>query len=156
MKTLLVISPAAKLELATWGWVAVLGKSVRKPGCEGTTVMLPVTAAALAGIPAQGVRAGSVMVSLALIGLPGLAQPLKPARVSSNRTGCGSGKNCKPLLLTIGAIVTANAREPAQVLASVAVIVKLKVPACDGVPVSAPPAARLNPFGKAPAVTVKV
>src|SRR5262245_45554682 len=90
-KTLLVTSPAAKLEFATVGCVALLGKSVRKPAPDGTTVMLPVTAAALAGMPAQTVRAGSVSVPLALIGAPGVVQPAKPARVSSKRTGAGNG-----------------------------------------------------------------
>src|SRR5262245_15519494 len=91
VKTLLVISPALKLELATVGWAALLGKSVRYPGPEGTTVMLPVTAAALAGIPEHPPWAGSVSVPLALMGTPGVVQPLKPKRVSSRRTGEGRG-----------------------------------------------------------------
>src|SRR5499426_878173 len=75
VKTLLVISAALKFELATVGCVASLGKSVRKPGPEGTTVMLPVTAAAAAGMPEHAVRAGSVKVALALMGALGLLQP---------------------------------------------------------------------------------
>src|SRR6185369_1216217 len=65
VKKLLVTSPALKLELATVGCVASLGKSVRKPGPDGTTVMLPMTAVALAGMVEQAVRTGCVRVELA-------------------------------------------------------------------------------------------
>src|ERR1043165_7798603 len=82
VKTLLVISPAPKLELATVGCEALLGNSVRKPPADGTTVMLPVMAAAPGGIPVQTPCAGSVSVPPALMGAPGLTQPENPARVS--------------------------------------------------------------------------
>src|SRR5215212_9645502 len=89
VKTLLVISPTLKLELATVGCVASLGKSVRYPAPAGTTVMLPVTAAASAGTPTQAVRAGSVKVEPCVIGVFGLLQPGRFGgllRVSSRRT----------------------------------------------------------------------
>src|SRR5215211_87341 len=93
VKKLLVISPALKLELATVGWVASLGNSVRKPGPEGTTVMLPMMAVALSGMVEQTVRAACVRVELAASAPTPMVQPETPAplRVSSNRTGAANG-----------------------------------------------------------------
>src|SRR5262245_7048135 len=88
VKKLLVISPALKLELATVGCVASLGNSVRKPGAEGTTVILPMTAVASGGMVEQTVRAACVRVELAASAPTAVVQPDIPAplRVSSKRT----------------------------------------------------------------------
>jgi len=51
---------------------------------------------------------------------------------------------------------TVYARAPVQPAASVALMVKLKVPDVFGVPASAPFDARVSPPGNAPALTVKL
>jgi hypothetical protein len=77
---------------------------------------------------------------------------LASGRVSSKRTGAASGKNISPLPLTI----TVYDRVPVHPVLSVAVTVKLNVPAAVGVPVKPPPLAKFNPLGKLPVVLAKV
>ena len=54
------------------------------------------------------------------------------------------------------AITNVYALLPLQALASVAVMVKLNVPDCDGAPLKAPPGASVMPVGNAPPVTANV
>ena len=57
--------------------------------------------------------------------------------------------------LKVGAaIASVYARTPVSPLASVAVTLKVKLPVAVGVPLKAPPLARLSPAGRAPLLTV--